>query len=127
MATFAIDLISGSVHLFVPTIGGGGSGSTSGSTYTEVDTVADLPAAAVSSGQTYLVLESTGTYVVDRDEAGLYYSNGTIWYRLGNIPSFFDSDNFQIYDTTDNTKGVEFVTSGITSGFLILTCPSSFS
>ena len=39
-----------------------------------------------------------------------------VWRRLGDIPSFFLSNNFQIVDSTDNTKGIVFETSGITSG-----------
>lgn len=115
MATFAIDLISGNVFLFVPDFGGS-TGTTSGSTYPEVNTYAELPAAAASNGEIYVVRTSTGTYVLNRNEAGLYYSNGIVWRRLGDIPSFFDSDNFEIYDGTDNTKSVNVQTSGITSG-----------
>ena len=116
MATFAIDLISGNVFLFVPDFGGGSTGTTSGSTYPEVNTYGELPAASASNGEIYVVRESTGAYVLNRKEAGLYYSNNIVWRRLGDIPSFFDSDNFEIYDGTDNTKGVNFETSGITSG-----------
>ena len=115
MATFAIDLISGNVFLFVPDFGGS-TGTTSGSTYPEVNTYAELPAAGASNGEIYVVRTSTGAYVLNRKEAGLYYSNGIVWRRLGDIPSFFDSDNFQIYDGTDNSKIVEVQTSGITSG-----------
>ncbi len=116
MATFAIDLISGNVFLFVPEFGGGSTGTTSGSTYPEVNTYGQLPAAAANNGEIYVVRQSTGAYVLNRKEAGLYYSNSIVWRRLGDIPSFFDSDNFQIYDGTDNTKIVEVQTSGITSG-----------
>ena len=115
MATFAIDLISGNVFLFVPEFGGS-SGTTSGSTYPEVNTYAELPSVAASNGEIYVVRQSTGDYVLNRKEAGLYYSNGIVWRRLGDIPSFFDSDNFQIYDGTDTSKIMEFETSGITSG-----------
>jgi len=115
MATFAIDLISGNVFLFVPEFGGS-TGTTSGSTYPEVNTYAQLPAAVATNGEIYVVRDSTGAYVLNRKEAGLYYSNGIVWRRLGDIPSFFDSDNFQIYDGTDTSKIMEFETSGITSG-----------
>ena len=116
MATFAIDLISGRVFLFVPEISGtGNTGTTSGATYPEVDVYSNLPSpASAYNGKTYLVQQSEGDYVLNRKEAGLYFSNGLTWYRLGDIPSFFDSDNFQIYDGSDPTKGFEFVTSGIT-------------
>lgn len=117
MATFAIDLISGRVFLFVPDFGSGtgNTGTTSGATYPEVNTFSDLPTpASAFNGRTYLVRQSEGDYVLNRKEAGLYFSNGAIWYRLGDIPSFFASDNFQVYDSSDPTKGIEFVTSGIT-------------
>ena len=116
MATFTIDLLSGNVFLFVPDLGGGSTGTTSGSTYPEVNTFSELPAAASNNGSIYVVRQSTGAYVLNRKEAGLYYSNGSVWRRLGDIPSFFDSDNFQIYDGSDNSKGINFQTSGITSG-----------
>jgi len=116
MATFAIDLISGNVFLFVPDFGGGNTGTTSGSTYPEVNTYGELPSAAGNNGKTYLVRQSTGSYVLNRKEAGLYYSNNIVWRRLGDIPSFLNSDNFQIYDGSDDTKGIEVQTSGITSG-----------
>lgn len=116
MATFTVDLLSGNVFLFVPDLGGGGTGSTSGSTYPEVNTFAELPSAASNNGEIYVVRQSTGSYVLNRRESGLYYSNGVVWRRLGDIPSFFDSDNFQIYDGSDNTKTISFQTSGLTSG-----------
>ena len=90
MATFAIDLISGNVFLFVPEFGGS-TGTTSGSTYPEVNTYVELPAAATSNGEIYVVRQSTGDYVLNRKEAGLNYSNSLVWRRLGDIPSFFDS------------------------------------
>ena len=115
MATFAIDLISGRVFLFVPEFGGS-SGTTSGSTYPEVNLYSELPTpASAYNGQTYLVRQSEGDYVLNRKEAGLYFSNGITWYRLGDIPSFFSSDNFEIYDSADTSKGIKFVTTGITT------------
>jgi hypothetical protein len=117
MATLTIDLISGKVFLFNRDFGGGGTGGTggTGSTYMEVNLFSELPSAAANNGEIYVVRESSGNYVLNRKEAGLYYSNGIVWRRLGDIPSFFNSDNFQVYDGSDNTKGIEFVTSGITS------------
>lgn len=44
--------------------------------------------------------------------------------RLSEIPLYFSSNNFQVYDNVDNTKGVEFQTSGITSS--VFRCVSSF-
>ena len=127
MATFAIDLISGRVFLFVPEITGSGStGTTSGSTYPTVPLYSLLPAAGAHNSEIYVVLNSEGTYVLNRKEAGMYYSNGISWKRLGDIPAYFNSDNFQIYDGSDTSKGVEFVTSGIsTSNFRQLTIQDS--
>lgn len=117
MATFTVDLLSGNVFLFVPDLGGGSStGTTSGSTYLEVNTFSELPPASANNGSIYIVRQSTGAYVLNRKEAGLYYSNGTVWRRLGDIPSFFSSNNFSVYDSVDNSKSINFETSGITSG-----------
>jgi hypothetical protein len=113
--SLTVDLISGRVFLFDCIGGGGGSGVTSGATYPTVATFSLLPAAASHNNEIYVVLGSEGSYILNRKEAGLYYSNGIIWRRLGDIPSFFLSDNFQIIDSTDNTKGIEFVTSGIST------------
>lgn len=119
-----IDKISGQVFLF--NISGGGTGTTSGSTYPEVSLFSSLPSAAANNGKIYVVLTSSGTYVVNRREAGLYYSNGVAWTRLGDIPSFFSSTNFQVYDGSDNTKGLRFQTSGVTTGqFRTLTIQNS--
>lgn len=118
MATFTIDLLTGKVFLFnknFSTSGGSGGGS-SGSTYPEVQTFSDLPSAGSNNGETYLVLEGEGDYVLNRKSAGLYFSNGSVWRRLGDIPSYFSSNNFEIYDSSDTSKGVKFETSGITSG-----------
>jgi len=116
MATFALDLLSGKVFLFVPTLGSGGTSGGTFNGYPEVNTYADLPAAGAYNGKTYLVRTGTGAYILNRKESGFYYSNGASWYRLGDIPSFFNSSNFQLYDGTDTTKGFDFITSGITSG-----------
>jgi hypothetical protein len=115
MATFTVDLLTGKIYLFNGDFTGSGSTPTSGSTYQEANTFSELPSAGSYSGQIYVVRNASGDYVVDRKESGLYYSNGTTWRRLGDIPSFFNSDNFQVYDSDDNTKGVSFVTSGIST------------
>jgi len=116
MATFTIDLLTGQVYLFTGDFTGSGSTPTSGSTYTEVNLYGDLPPAASHSGEIYVVRMSSGAYVLNRKEAGLYFSTGSAWYRLGDTPSFFLDDNFQIIDSTDQTKGVEFEVSGVTTG-----------
>jgi len=116
MATFTIDLLTGQVYLFTGDFTGSGSTPTSGSTYPEVNLYSDLPSPASEAGKIYVVRTSSGDYVLNRKEAGLYFSNGSVWRRLGDIPSFFTSDNFQIIDATDNSKGIEFDVSGLTSG-----------
>lgn len=119
MATFTIDLLTGKVFLFhknFATTTGGTGGGTSGSTYPEVQNFSSLPSASSNNGNTYLVLEGEGNYVLNRKSAGLYFSNGSIWRRLGDIPAYFSSNNFEIYDSDDTSKGVKFETSGITSG-----------
>ena len=85
-------------------------------TYPAVNTYNDLPPANQHSGEIYVVRTSWGDYVLNRKEAGLYFSNGLTWRRLGDIPSFFLDDNFQIIDSTDQTKGIEFEVSGVTTG-----------
>lgn len=110
-----IDKLTGQVYLFNIT-GGGGSGSTA--TYSEVNLYSQLPAASSHNGEIYVVRQSSGTYMINRKEAGLYYSNGLTWTRLGDIPSFFNDDNFEIYDGTDNTRRVKFQLSGLTSNSL---------
>ncbi|MDA3778749.1 MAG: hypothetical protein PF487_00715 [Bacteroidales bacterium] len=116
MATFTIDLLTGNLYLFNGDFTSSGSTPTSGSTYPQVSTFASLPSAALSSGEVYLVRNSSGTGVLNRKPAGLYYSNGSVWRYLGDTPDAFKSENFQIIDSTDNTKGVMFETSGLTSG-----------
>ncbi len=117
MATFTIDLLTGEVYLFTGDFTGSGStGTTSGSTYPEVNTYNDLPPAGSHSGEIYVVRTGWGDYVLNRKDAGLYFSNGLTWRRLGDTPAFFLDDNFQIIDSTDQTKGVEFEVSGVTTG-----------
>lgn len=115
MATFTVDLLTGNVYLFNKDFSGSGSTPTSGSTYPEVNLYAELPSAASQTGKIYVVRSSSGTYVLNRNEAGLYFSNGITWRRLGDIPSFFKSNNFQIIDGVDNTKGITFDVSGVTT------------
>ncbi len=52
-----------------------------------VNTFADLPAASAASGQRYWVLTTTGVYLINRRQAGAYYSNGTTWTWLGDVPT----------------------------------------
>jgi hypothetical protein len=114
MATFTIDLLTGNVYLFNGDFTGSGTTS-SGSTYPEVNLYSELPSAGSHSGEIYVVRSGSGNYILNRKEGGLYFSNGLQWRRLGDIPSFFKSDNFQIYDDGDITKGVTFETSGVST------------
>lgn len=117
MATFAVDLLKGGIYLFNGNFTGSGSTPTSGSTYPEVNLYSNLPTPASSyNGKIYIVRNGSGDYVLNRKDAGLYFSTGILWRRLGDIPAFFDSNNFQIYDGSDNSKGFEFITSGISTG-----------
>lgn len=116
MATFTIDLLTGDVYLFSGDFTGSGSTPTSGSTYPQVNNFSSLPSPASSGGQIYLVRSGSGTTVLNRKPAGLYYSTGSLWRYLGDTPSGFLSNNFQVLDSVDNSKGITFQTSGITTG-----------
>jgi hypothetical protein len=87
-----------------------------GTSYSEVDTFDDLPAAADHSGEIYVVKTGTGVYLVNRKSAGLYLSNGTSWSRLGNIPAYFSDANFKVYNDSDSTKKIAIDVSGVTTG-----------
>ena len=123
MAAFAVDLFTGKEYLFLGCFGSGSTtGTTSGSTYAEVNVFTSLPPPAGVSGEIYVVRNGQGTTVLNRKPAGLYYSTGSVWRYLGDTPDAFFSDNFQIVDSDDNTKGVMFETSGVTTGtFPVLT------
>jgi hypothetical protein len=59
--------------------------------YPQVNTFADLPLASTMTGCLNVVLTSTGAwYTFNRKEAGLYYSDGITWTRLGNYISIID-------------------------------------
>lgn len=117
MATFTIDLLTGDVYLFSGDFGAtGGTTPVTGATYPEVNDFSELPLpAAIYNQKVYLVRNSSGTYILNRKEAGLYISLGGAWRRLGNIPTFFKSDNFQVFDGVDDSKGIMFDTSNITT------------
>jgi len=55
-----------------------------------VNAYADLPDPTTVSGQRYWVLTSTGIYLINRRNAGAYYSDGTIWTWLENNPTTAD-------------------------------------
>jgi hypothetical protein len=115
MATFTVDLLTGKIYLFNGDFAGSGGTPTSGSTYPQVNIFADLPAASSVSGQIYVVRTGSGSYVLNRKPSGFYFSTGSVWRFLGDTPEFFKSNNFQIIDSVDTTKGAMFETSGITT------------
>ena len=114
MSVFTIDLLTGNIFLLTSEVTG--DTPTSGSTYSEVNLYTDLPAPAGVSGEIYVVRTGSGSYVSNRKDAGLYFSTGTVWNRLGDTPAFFNSNNFQVYDGVDTSKGIDFDVSGITTG-----------
>lgn len=114
MSVFTIDLLTGNIFLLTSEISG--STPTSGSTYLEVNLYSDLPAPAGVSGEIYVVRSGSGSYISNRKDAGLYFSTGSVWNRLGDTPAYFNSDNFQVYDGVDTSKGIDFEVSGITTG-----------
>ena len=116
MATFTVDLLTGDIYLFTGDFTGSGSTPTSGSTYPEANNFGGLPSPASTSGEIYVVRNGSGTTVLNRKPAGLYYSTGAVWRYLGDTPDGFLSNNFQIVDSDDNTKTAMFETSGITTG-----------
>lgn len=115
MATFTIDLLTGNPYLFSGDFSGSGSTPTTGSTYPQVNLYSELPSPASASGQIYVVRSGSGSYVLNRKPSGFYFSTGTVWRFLGETPDFFKSNNFQIYDSVDTTKGVMFTISGIST------------
>lgn len=115
MATFTIDLLTGNLYLFSGDFNGSGSTPTTGSTYPQVNLYSELPSPASASGQIYVVRTGSGSYVLNRKPSGLYFSTGTVWRFLGDTPDFFKSNNFQVYDSVDTSKGVMFTTSGIST------------
>jgi len=126
MATFTVDLLTGNIYLFTGDFNGSGSTPTSGSTYPQVNTYAELPSAASHTGEIYVVRNGSGSYVLNRKPSGFYFSSGSVWRFLGETPDFFKSNNFQVYDSVDNTKGVMFQTSGVSTGvFRTLTVQNS--
>lgn len=93
-----------------------GSSGNSFTGYTKVATWADLPAAADHNTELYVVLASTGTWPFTNKNAGLYYSNGSAWSWLSNVPYSFVDNVFEIYDDGDNTRSFKFSAGSITAG-----------
>lgn len=84
--------------------------------YPEVSNFESLPPANEHIGQIYVVLQSTGIYLINRHERGLYFSNGATWTRLGNIPEYFRDDIFEIYDNDEPTRAVQFQVGNVSKG-----------
>jgi len=55
-----------------------------------VNAFADLPDPTTVPGERYWVLTSTGIYLINRRNAGAYYSDGAVWTWLGNNPTTAD-------------------------------------
>ena len=85
----------------------------------EVNTFADLPSAAANTGETYHVLNATGTWILNtRRRSGLYRSNGTSWIERHDVSSLLVDNEFNIRDDVDNTKGVRFVLDNLSTGLI---------
>lgn len=83
----------------------------------EVNTFADLPAAADNSGKAYLVLTSTGLLITfNLKRSGLYYSDGITWTKKSDVQSMFADDDLTFQDGDDNTKQLGFQLSNIETG-----------
>lgn len=115
MPTPTIDLISGRFFVFKDKFLSTAITGDTSLQYSRVNTYYELPDPTTSNDEIYVVVDSIGDYLVGRKESGLYYSNGIEWHRLGDIPSFFSSANFSLYDNDDNTKEISFTLSGITT------------
>ena len=72
-----------------------------------------LPTASEHNSEVWIAIAAEGLWLINRKEAGLYYSNGTTWVRLGQIPSFFDTTNFKLNDGSDITKLMNVDLSGM--------------
>lgn len=93
---------------------GGASGGTLGG-FPQVDYVANLPPASSNTNLVYTVLNPSGTWLIDRKEAGLYKSDGSTWTRLGNWIDAFKDGNLSLYNSSDITKVAKFSLSSLSS------------
>ena len=96
----------------------GNSGGSSGGVpiTASVNTFADLPDASTHLGQYFIVNTSTGIWIVNRKEKGIYRAIGptaTDWERLGNWVEAFNSANFEVYDNSVSTNAMTIDTSGL--------------
>jgi hypothetical protein len=89
-------IVSGGIWVAVGSGGGGGS------SYPQVNTFADLPAASTVAGQIYVVLTATGSWLtLNRKQSGFYLSNGTTWTKLDTLSS---SDIADLYELNPDTN-----------------------
>ena len=86
---------------------GGGSGSGTGWDGA-VDTYADLPLASDHTDDVYLVENGSGIYLINRNPAGLYQSDGSTWNYLGRKKETFYDTNFKLVNASDNSKTMRF-------------------
>lgn len=94
-----------------------------GTGFTEVNTFADLPAAADHTNENYLVLTASGTWWLGtKKDAGLYRSNGSSWIPLPKITDYFYSSDFAIKNASD--KNLKFDISSLTAD-RVVTFPNS--
>lgn len=85
-----------------------------GGGYPEVANWSALPAAASSTGDIYAVLAPQGSMLLlTLKRAGLWYSNGATWVRLGDVITLFNDTNTTFYNGTDTTKKLGIDLSGI--------------
>jgi hypothetical protein len=115
--------------LFHYNYGGGGGGDPVPETnYPEVNTFADLPS-AVGHTDIYAVRASSGLWPINRQPAGLYRSNGSVWNWLGDVaneatevaftPSgFFSQDTVQAALDAVGTGKENTIATGTNTQFL---------
>jgi len=93
----------------------GGASGGGGSSYPIVATYGDLPLASSVPGIIYVVTTSSGTWLINRKEAGMWFSTGSSWTRLGSWLDAFKDSNFTLYNNADNSKMAQFDLSKITT------------
>jgi len=81
-----------------------------------VEFFADLPNVVTFSGQVYVVEKSSGLWLLNRKNAGMYRSNGVDWVAMDDFPDVFNDANFEVFNDSDNTKAIKLDASNITTG-----------
>jgi len=80
-----------------------------------VEFFADLPNVVTFAGQIYVVEKSSGVWLINRKNAGMYRSNGVDWVAMDDFPDVFSDANFEVFNDSDNTKAVKFDVSNLTT------------